>query len=121
MKRSTNKSMTPEERLNRVEAILAATAELTRQNSEQIKMQSELVNENRVGIKALIDAQPRTMMTLDRVVNDQVALRDSIRELKDSQKKTDETLQAFIRSMERAATEIRIKSLGRPGGLPHSR
>jgi hypothetical protein len=65
--------MTPEERLDRVEAIVA---------------------ENAVHIRALIDAQLRTSMTLDRVVNAQASLQEA-------QTRTEETLQAFIRSIQK--------------------
>jgi hypothetical protein len=63
--------MTSEERLDRVEVIVAESAER---------------------IKALNDAQMMTTMTLNRVLESQASLQET-------QKRTEETLQAFIRSM----------------------
>jgi len=63
--------VTSEERLDRVEVIVAESAER---------------------IKALNDAQMMTTMTLNRVLESQASLQET-------QKRTEETLQAFIRSM----------------------
>jgi uncharacterized membrane protein len=87
-------SMTPEERFERIEATLAETAELTRKNAQ--------------GLDALVDAHLRIMMTLNRVVDDQASIREShkdiqasLKRLEETQAKTEETLQAFIRSMQK--------------------
>jgi len=66
-----NVGVTSEERLDRVEVIVAESAER---------------------IKALIDAQMMPTMTLNRVLESQASLQET-------QKRTEETLQAFIRSM----------------------
>ena len=66
-----NVGVTSEERLDRVEVIVAESAER---------------------IKALNDAQMMTTMTLNRVLESQASLQET-------QKRTEETLQAFIRSM----------------------
>jgi hypothetical protein len=70
--------MTPEERLARIEGILEQNAIQTRDNSQQIK--------------ALVDTHMSLAVTLDRVVDGQARLEAS-------QRKTDEMLQAFIRSL----------------------
>ena len=66
-----NVGVTSEGRLDRVEVIVAESAER---------------------IKALNDAQMMTTMTLNRVLESQASLQET-------QKRTEETLQAFIRSV----------------------
>jgi hypothetical protein len=66
-----NVGVTSEERLDRVAVIVAESGER---------------------IKALNDAQMMTTMTLNRVLESQASLQET-------QKRTAETLQAFIRSM----------------------
>jgi hypothetical protein len=77
--------VTPEERFDHIDRILEQNALQIKDNTEQIK--------------ALVSAQMRTMMSLDRVVAVQAELRQSHKELEASQKKTDEMLQAFIQSL----------------------
>jgi hypothetical protein len=100
--------MTPEERFERIERTLDRMAERSESHEESIREHSaqineirELTRENSAGIKALIDAHGIMMMTLDRILESQAETARGMEELRASQKKTEETLQAFIRSLEK--------------------
>jgi hypothetical protein len=110
--------MAPAERLDRIEAALDRMAQQQAENSremderskeiretisrtsENINRNTEDIKRNTESIKMLFDALIRTDMAVNRVIDSQAALVAS-------QKKTDETLQAFIPSLQKGGNGSR--------------
>jgi hypothetical protein len=99
-------NMTPEQRFERIENILEEHSVLIKDTEGRInaiagsiEAVSAQQRDHGERIRALIDAQMTTTLTLNHVIQCQASADRGTQELRAAQKKTEEMLQAFIASL----------------------